>query len=186
MKREITIFRLHFVSPLHLGNERSDYAESLTTFHSDSMYAALTAALFKVGWKPPENFQGQLGCTISSLFPFYQKEKTPPVYFFPRARKQEIPNASSLKDFKAIKKIKWLDKAFFEAHIHGKELQELFQKGQNKGSNGHDFITGDYFTTAAIPGDFIYRQVTPRVTVARDGYSDAEPFYMERIFFNDN
>ncbi len=186
MKHKFTIFRLHFSAPLHLGNEREDYAESLGIIHSDSLYAALTAALFKVGWKPPENFEGHLGCTISSLFPFYQKEKETPVYFFPKSRKQEIMDEGLLEDHKKIKKIKWLDKEFFEAYAQGKSLQKLYSMGKTGKNDENEFHKGEYFTQAAIPENFISKQVFPRVTVSRNGKDDADPFYMERLFFSDH
>lgn len=186
MKHKFTIFRLHFTAPLHLGNEREDYAESLGIIHSDSMYAALTAALFKVGWKPPNEFKGHLGCTISSLFPFYQKEKEPPVYFFPKSRKQEIMEEGLLEDHKKIKKIKWLDKEFFEDYARGKSLQELYLRGKSGEKDENKYHKGDYFTKASIPENFISKQVFPRVTVSRNGKDDADPFYMERLFFKDN
>ncbi|MCF8233157.1 MAG: type III-A CRISPR-associated RAMP protein Csm4 [Bacteroidales bacterium] len=186
MKHNFTIFRLHFTAPLHLGNEREDYAESLGIIHSDSLYAALTAALFKVGWQPPEKFEGHLGFTISSLFPFYQKKEESPVYFFPKSRKQEIMEEGLLEDHKKIKKIKWLDKEFFEAYTQGKSMQELYSRGKNGKKDENKYLKGDYFTKDAIPENFISKQVFPRVTVSRNGKDDAEPFYMERLFFSDH
>lgn len=185
MKHNFTIFRLHFTAPLHLGNEREDYAESLGIIHSDSLYAALTAALFKVGWQPPEKFEGHLGFTISSLFPFYQKEGESPVYFFPKSRKQEIMEEGLLADHKKIKKIIWLDKDFFEAHAQGKSIQELYSRGKTGKKDENKYLKGDYFTKAAIPENFIAKQVFPRVTVSRNGKDEAKPFYMERLFFSD-
>jgi|LZCG01.1.fsa_nt_gb CRISPR-associated protein Csm4 len=187
MKHKFTIFRLHFSSPLHLGNEREDYAESLGIIHSDSLYAALTTALFKVGWQPPEKFEGHLGYAISSLFPFYQKdENQTPVYFFPKSKKQEIFNEELLEDHKKIKKIKWLDKDFFEDYAQGKSLQELYLHGKSGEKEENKYLKSEYFTQASIPENFISRQVFPRVKVSRNGKDDAEPFYMERLFFEGN
>lgn len=186
MKHSFTLYRLHFTAPLHLGNEREDYAESLGMIHSDAMYAALTAALFKVGWTAPEGFSGNLGFTISSLFPFYQKdENQTPIYFFPKSKKQEILDEEFLEEHKKIKKIKWLDKEFFEAYARGKSLQELYLNGKNEDKEENKYLKSEYLTQSDIPESFISKQVFPRVKVSRNGKDDAEPFYMERLFFSD-
>lgn len=186
MKRKFTLFRLHFTAPLHLGNEREDYTQSLGMIHSDSLYAALTAALFKVGWKPPEDFAGNLGFAISSLFPFYQKNASEAVvYFFPKARKQEMLDESLLERHKQIKKIQWLERSLFEKHIKGEPLTD-FYKANRPGTDQPEYIKGAYLCTQKIPENFISKQVFPRVKVSRDGQKDAEPFYMERLFFADN
>lgn len=187
MKHSFTLFRLHFTAPLHLGNEREDYAESLSMVHSDSMYAALTAALFKVGWNPPEDFQGHMGFTISSLFPFYQKDpEQAPVYFFPKSKIQEVLDEALLERHKQIKKIQWLDQEFFEKHLRGASLQEDYQKNMPETKNQPQYIKGAYLTKEDIPKNFISRQVFPRVTVSRDGKEEAEPFFMERLFLSDH
>ena len=40
-KQDIHIVKLNFETPLHIHNERADYAESVKQLHSDMMYAAL-------------------------------------------------------------------------------------------------------------------------------------------------
>ncbi len=187
MKHNFTLFRLHFTAPLHLGNEREDYAESLSMVHSDSLYAALTAALFKIGWNPPEDFQGHLGFTISSLFPFFQRDQDQaPVYFFPKSKMQEVLDEALLERHKQIKKIQWLDQDFFEKHLRGESLQEDYQKNMPETKDQPQYIVGSFLTQMDIPQSFISKQVFPRVTVSRDGKEDAEPFYMERLFFSDH
>ena len=76
--RQYTAYLLHFPGPLHIGDVRDDYGVSLKTISSDTMYAAITATLAKIGETIPED--GNLGCTISSLFNMqrlhqYQKTK---------------------------------------------------------------------------------------------------------------
>ena len=48
-KKQFTVYRLHFTSPLHIGDAREDYGISLKTLSSDTLYAALTATLAKMG-----------------------------------------------------------------------------------------------------------------------------------------
>ena len=58
-KRKFTIYKLHFTSPLHIGDARDDYSVSLKTIASDTMYAALTSCLAKLGESIPP--KGDLG-----------------------------------------------------------------------------------------------------------------------------
>lgn len=172
-------YKLHFTSPLHLGDARDDYSVSLQTMDSDTMYAALISCLAKLGKEIPEN--GDLGCTISSLFPFYQKEKTTndtAVYFFPKPLKQTLPTSEkAIEERKKVKKVAWLDPSYFSKALNGEQLfdDETIENLKN----------GVYLTNEVIDKNFITSQVSPRVVVSRDGQEDAKPFYMDRISFND-
>lgn len=160
-----------------MGDARDDYSVSLKTIASDTMYAALTSCLAKLGKEIPES--GDLGCTISCLFPFYQKEKgTDAVLFFPKPLKQTLPALNDLTKAKSVKKVLWLDKTYFEKVISG---EQLFVNDCDV-----DNVKGDFLTSASMFDEkFISSQVFPRVTVSRDGSEDAKPFYMDRIFFKD-
>lgn len=176
-KHSFTIYKLHFTSPLHIGGARDDYSVSLKTIASDTMYAALTSCLAKLGKEIPNN--GDLGCTISSLFPFYQKEKgTDAILFFPKPLKQTLPALNDLTKAKSVKRVSWLDKSYFEKVING---EQLFANDSDV-----DNVKGDFLTSNSMFNEkFISSQVFPRVTVSRDGSEDAKPFYMDRIFFKD-
>ena len=67
------IFKLHFTSPLHIADRHEDNSNSLKTIQSDTLYAALMACLAKTGTEIPDD--GNLGFTVSSLFPYYQRER---------------------------------------------------------------------------------------------------------------
>jgi CRISPR-associated protein Csm4 len=185
MKKEFLIYKLHFTTPLHLGNERDDYADSLHTINSDTMYAALTAVLAKIGYGFGENFNGDLGFSISNLFPYYQKDSgdNKPVYFFPKAKKIDMLPDDLMPIHKDIKKIQYLDLDFFEKYLNGSNLTEYYKAKNDK--DGYVNIKGSYLTAKNIEKDFITAQVFPRVKVVRSGEGDAEPFYMERLFFKD-
>lgn len=176
-KHTFKIYKLHFTSPLHIGDARDDYSVSLKTIASDTMYAALISCLAKLGKEIPD--RGDLGCTISSLFPFYQKEKgTDAILFFPKPLKQTLPALNDLTKAKSVKKVSWLDKTYFEKIING---EQLFA---NEGDV--DNVKGDFLTNNSMFDEkFIFSQVFPRVTVSRNGSEDAKPFYMDRIFFKD-
>ncbi len=173
-KHTFNIYKLHFTSPLHLGDAREDYGVSLKTITSDTMYAALISCLAKLGIEIPNN--GDLGCTISSLFPFYQKDKgSDAVLFFPKALKQTLPTSEkAVEERKKVKKVAWLDAQAFSKMLKG---EQLFDDATI------DNIQGEYLTGKEIDKDFISSQVSARVSVSRDGQEDAKPFYMDRITF---
>ncbi len=171
---KFTIYKLRFTSPLHLGDERADYDKSLTVYHSDSLYAAVTAVLARVGKKVPKT--GDWGFTVSSLFPYYQKgEKDEAVYFLPKIKKQDNFDPEIRKK---VKKIAWLDLDYFNNYIAGKELFS--------GNIKDEHFKKSYLTSRNIDEDFISSEVNPRVTVSRTGKEEAKPFYMDRLYFSDN
>lgn len=180
-KHSFTVYKLHFTSPLHIGDARDDYSVSLQTVASDTLYAALTSCLAKFGEAVPND--GDLGFTISSLFPFYQKERDKEgedtaVYFFPKPLKQRLPELKNIDDRKKIKKVAWLDQDYFSKVLKG---ETLFGIDSNDAQN----INGSFLTTSRIDSSFISSQVSQRVKVSRDGKEDAVPFYMDRVCFKD-
>ncbi len=172
---KFNIYKLRFTTPLHLGDERADYGTSLQTIHSDTMYSAIISSLAKIGVEIPKN--GDFGFSISSLFP-YTKADGSDVYFLPKLKSQNIPSAKLLDVTKKIKKVEWLDIDFYNRHINGENLfDEKFNPNQ---------LSGKYLSVKSIDEKFITKEVNPRVKVSRDWSEDAEPFYMERIYFKEN
>lgn len=173
----LKVYKLHFTSPLHLGNVRDDYSVSLKTIASDTMYAALISCLAKLGKDIPAN--GDLGCTITSLFPFYQKDSShDSVFFLPKPLKQSLPHSEkAIVERKKIKKVAWIDSALFSKALKG---EQLFND-----STIDSCIKGEYMTSKDIDEKFIVSQVSQRVVVSRSGQEDAVPFYMDRVTFKD-
>ena len=105
------LYRLHFLSPLHIGDQRGDNDISLKTIHSDTLYAALMSCMVRQGKPIPDN--GELGFTISSLFPYYQKTvEDAPTYFLPLPKSSNIMHSSIRNDssvLKKMKKVAWID-----------------------------------------------------------------------------
>ncbi len=175
-KTSFNVYRLHFTTPVHLGDSREDYSKSHVTMSSDAMYAAITACLAKIGDKIPEN--GDLGCTISDLFPYYQKQAkdAKPIYFMPKPLYQNLPQLKDISKAKAVKKVKWLDVAYMQKVLMGAKLFD----GEGKDL---DDIQGDYLCHEMINSKFINSQVSERVTISRNYSVDAIPFYMDRVTF---
>ncbi len=173
---KLNLYKLHFTTPLHLGDVRDDYGISLKTMASDTMYAALISCLAKLGKLVPE--KGDLGCTISGLFPFYQKNKdSEAVLFFPKPLKQLLPDSdNAIKERKKVKKVAWLDAHSFSKVLNGDRLFDDANISQ---------LDGEYLTTKDIDQNFIVSQVSPRVIISRNGEENTKIFYMDRIVFKD-
>ena len=100
------IYKLHFTAPLHIGDKRDDEGVSMKTIQSDTLMAALTAVLAKVGNKIPAD--GNLGFTVSCLFPYYQSGKEGRVsYFLPMPLQSRLPELTDVGNAKAVKKFRW-------------------------------------------------------------------------------
>ena len=170
------IYKLHFTTPLHLGDERADYGISLQTIHSDTMNSAIVSSLAKIGVEIPKD--GDFGFCISSLFPF-TKADGKNVYFLPKLKSQTIPSAKMQAIAKKIKKVEWLDIDYFNKHING---ENIFDDNFNQNQ-----LFGKYLTVESIDENFITKEINPRVKVPRDYnvVKDAEPFYMERIYLKE-
>lgn len=172
----LKIYKLQFTSPLHISDCRDDYSVSLRNIASDTMYASLTACLAKMGEAIPAD--GDLGCTISSLFPYYQKSvDTDPVYFLPMPLRSMPYNLNDQTKAKAIKKVAWVDSKYYSDILNGKDLvcdgkEELAR------------IKKAYYTDMDIDPDFICAELMQRASMpCRTGHEDTVPYFMERLSF---
>lgn len=175
----LKICKLHFTSPLHIGDRKNDdYGNSLKTISSDTIYAAMTAVLATSGVSIPES--GDLGFVVSSLFPYYQQTaESTPVFFFPQPLQSQLPRLADLGQRKKVKKVKWLDTSYFENVLSGAHLFE------NADQDIRD-IHGEYLSSQQVPSDFLCSQVIQRVTLkSRVGDEDALPYYVDRVSFRD-
>ncbi len=172
------VFKLHFTTPLHISNVQDDYGISLKSIESDTMYAAITATLPKLGIEVPQD--GHLGCCISSLFPFYQKNNdSTPILFFPKPLKQPLINIADSTLRKKVKKVVWLDKNYFEKQLNGVPICI---------EDDFNHIVGEFMlkNKELLPDDgkFISSQVSVHAIVSRCG-EDTKPYYMDRLYFKD-
>lgn len=179
------IYRLHFTAPLHISDQREDASVSQKTIHSDTLHAALISCLAKVGKNVPED--GDLGCVISDLFPYYQqKTNDEPTYFLPMPLQSTLPQLADPADAKKVKRIQWVD-----VKLYGKLLQgEKFFSGKRDDLN---LIQSSFLTTTKLPEDakgskdFVKSEVMQRVKIEdRTGKEPAMPYYVDRISFKDN
>lgn len=171
---ELQLYKLHFTTPVHFGNNREDYGISLQTLQSDTLYSALISCLAKVGYDIPQD--GDLGLVTSSLFPFYQRSsESKALFFLPKPLNHSLPKLDDVKEIKRVKKVNWIDVDYFQKALKGEPIVETANDVQN--------IHGEFLTSAQIENDFISSQVMSRVTVSRTAQEDAKPFYMDRVYF---
>ncbi len=176
------IYKLHFTSPLHIGDRHESNDTSLTTIQSDSLYAALTSCLAMTGYNIPDN--GDLGFTISSLFPYYQRgNESQPVFFLPLPIQARISELADVSMAKKIKKIQWVDTDIYNDILSGETLFEKIDVIL-------PFVQGSYLTKVSLPEDvngskeFVKSEVSQRVTLnSRIGDEDAKPYYVDKILF---
>jgi CRISPR type III-A-associated RAMP protein Csm4 len=181
LKKTFQTYSLYFQMPLHIGDVRpDDYGNSESFIRSDTLMAAITSMLGKIG-KIGDDFNGQFSFRVSSLFPFTTiGDKVH--YFFPKlstAMPVKTEKDKPLEYAKKLKKLKWLDLHYFEAQLNQHEFNQFGNEAQKD-------IRGEFCSTAALPEDgFVTKQVSQRVTIPRERVEgeDPTPFYMERLFF---
>ena len=176
------VYKLHFTAPLHIGDQHDDLGNSQKVIQSDTLYAALMSCLAKSGESLPE--EGDLGFTVSSLFPYFQKDKdSAPVYFLPipmQAKRADLADASMAKK---VKKVQWVDSTLYSKVLSGESLFEGTEKYIPN-------IKESYLTAFELPEDvngsreFVRSEVSERVTLqSRTGDEDAKPFYVDKLLF---
>ncbi len=179
MKRRFHVFKLKFVSPLHLAKGNTEYYDdSEEVLHSDSLMSALYACARTLSpSEPGEAFFNQF--RISSAFPFYKDE-----LFFPRPmlRLPEVKaNYSSSKRSKLIKNLKFLGQSAFEQLISGK-LDEI-HPGNFIDLSQHFYSLS---TSEETKAEIIKSEIQQRVSIPADRTNDPTPYYVERLHFTQN
>ena len=178
----LKIYKLHFTAPLHISDQHDDLGNSQKIIQSDTLYAALMSCLAKNGEDLPED--GELGFTVSSLFPYFQKDKdSSPVYFLPIPMQSRQADLADVTKAKTVKKVQWIDSNLYSSVLSGESLFD--------GTDSYiPYIQGNYLTTYELPEDingskeFVRSEVSQRVTImSRTGEEDAKPFYVDKILF---
>lgn len=172
---ELAAYKLYFEGPLHISDARSDYGKSESMLHSDTLYAALLAVQGQLS----DNVNADLGCTISSLFPFTLTSEGDSVYFFPKPLVQlQTYLEKEYEDIKKLKRVEWLDKTYFEEMLIG-----TFSSPINPQT-----IQGSFLTSEKIDKEFMFSQVVPRVAVPRssdENEGETNIFYIDRTYFKE-
>lgn len=180
----LKIYKLHFTSPLHIGDQHEEEGVSYRIIASDTLHAALMACLAKIGTPIPDT--GDLGFTLSSTFPYYQKEATSsPIYFLPMPMQATLPKLTDVSKAKKVKKAQWVDTALYDKILSGENLFDgtdaylpNIQERYLTQTNIHEDMNGSK--------EFIKSEVAQRVRIEdRTGQEDAKPYFVDRIVFRD-
>jgi len=171
------IYRLYFKSPVHISSAKDDLASSRRMMHSDTLYAAITDTWYLLypDVPAPEDY------TVSSLFPFYEYEKRKFEYFFPKPKISYEVDPKEV-EIKAVKKIRWLAKEFFEKWISGRNIFDEMEKEDLTELLSRVKKNGGYLSYHMDHSPLV-SSLTPRVAVPRAQGEDSRPFEFEKLFF---
>ena len=170
-----TLIKLKNMTPLHIGTGKENYDFSSSDLHSDTLSAALAAMkMQKQSNADTKAFMESF--IISSAYPFIGNH-----YFLPKPQGKvniQVTDAEEYVSRKKLKRIKYIEINLWNDLIAGKELH--VQTAQIKGTFLLENLSEKDF-------DMPYKsQVNQRVTVPRDLDKDAEPFFFEWTYFQEN
>lgn len=169
-----TVYRLTFVTPLHISNIRADYGKSEQTIHSDTLVAAVMqmwARTGNTGW-----IEQHKHMALSSLFPWLTDQKGQIRYFLPRPRlwrnSEHQFSANHFDKHKEFKKIAWIEAACYSDYLH----DTLTVKPEN--------MQGAFYANPlGNKPELFGKAIMPRIMRPRDEHEPTRIFYMDRLFF---
>jgi len=174
--KDITVYKLRFKAPLHIGTQGIGYETTDEIIHSDTIFSALMILWHNFYNDSIEEICQNPPFVVSSAFPF--KCET---YFFPKPKSRIAKESEG--DFirgKKLKKVKYVSKNILENFLLGNELE----------FDGSDTLQNGKFWVAKneLPRDEILfrdREV-PRVTIDRVSNSSDIFYFSEIIFAEDS
>ena len=166
-----TIVKLKNLTPLHIGTGKENYDFSADDLQSDTISAALAAIRAQSGKSNDiESFLNSF--SISSAFPYSAQH-----YFLPKMQGKisiEVEGSSKEIKRKELKKIKYIEIPLWE----------------KINANEHVIVTeGQLQQNYLLSGINVFSQpaksqVMQRVAIPRGDGQDAEPFYFNWTYFN--
>lgn len=166
-----TIVKLKNLTPLHIGTGKENYDFSADDLQSDTISAALAAIRAQSGKSNDiESFLNSF--SISSAFPYSASH-----YFLPKAQGKinvEVEGSNKEAKRKELKKIKYIEIPLWEKLIFNEQVAvKEHQLQQN-----YLLANASEFSHPAKS------HVMQRVTIPRGDGQDAEPFYFDWTYFN--
>lgn len=169
------VVKLKHLSPLHIGTGKENYDFSSTVLQSDTLSAALAAIRVQKG--KMDDVEGFLSSfTISSAFPYYGD-----ILFMPKPNGKISVNVTDMEEYssrKKLKKVKFVEFDLWKRLLCGEPVNVT--SSQLKDS----FL----LSTKSVPA-FVtpYKsQVNQRVSVPRNEGADAEPFFFDWTYYQEN
>ena len=167
------VFKLHFLTPLHIGLGRSTYDFSSSELHSDTITAALASIKAQQGASSEEIADMLRKVVVSSAFPYVGDMLFLPKPLFVDQINIEGKDVAEYR--KAVKSVQYIESSVWTGllsgqpvHITESQLKDkyIIPKGRN------EFINP------------IRKQVACRASVSRSGEDNTEPFYFEWLYFD--
>jgi len=163
------LIRLSFLSPLHISNGGNYYDRGDDFLHSDTLYSAIIQQLANI---EPSLAANPKGFNFSSAFPFTKNDKGFS-YFFPKPYFPIIKKAEGINGLsKKLKKLKWIEKSYFEKLLAKDSFQDL----------NFQHIQKEYLSSEKINESFIKKEVQLRIGLPADK-EDTDVYYIEKTFF---
>lgn len=159
------------LSPIHIGTGRESYDTSAGELQSDTLSAALAAVGVTTGLCPdPKALLSSL--KISSAFPYWGE-----TYFLPKPQGRLNAVVDGLEDHayrKHLKAVRYVATPLWQSLAAGMTLHIDSMQ-----------VRGQFLIPADTDmGQICRSQVNQRVGVARDGATDAEPFFFEWHYYD--
>lgn len=165
------VIKLRNLSPIHIGTGRESYDISAGELHSDMLSAALAAVSISTGiCKDVLSLLSSI--RVSSAFPYWDK-----LYFLPKpqGRLNAVIEGQHEHEYrKRLKNIRYVDLSLWKQLANGETLHLGSRQVQNQ------FLVSSDKTI----GKICQSQVSQRVSVSRDGHSDAEPFFFDWHYYD--
>ena len=169
------VVKLKHLSPFHMGTGKENYDFSSSMLQSDTLSAALAAMRVQKGEK--DDVEGFLDSfTVSSAFPYCGN-----ILFLPKPNGKISVNVTDMEEYPSRKKLK---KVKFVEFDQWKQL--LGGETVNVASSQ---LKDCFLLSPKAVSEFVtpYKsQVNQRVSVPRNDGADAEPFFFDWTYYQEN
>lgn len=175
------LYKLRFITPLHVSANGSNYEDAEALIHSDTLYSALCSVASQVyqntQWVSVFLNQNESRIHISSTMPYFKDSLFLPKPFSFSPGNFDQWDYSIQKAWKKVAFFSW--DAFREAIIEGRPIEEKEVKNQvSSGAFSHQ-------AAALPPGKLFEFREVPRVTLDRISNSSTLFFYGDVTFIQD-
>lgn len=164
---ETYLYKLKFLTPLHLSSDPLSLGKSEVMLHSDTLFSAIANSYLML-FEKDSNFVTEPPFTISSAFPYYGNT----LFIKKPLKNLNLPYQEFIDLRKKIKKADFISMNLFEKFASG---EEIHLTGENFAENG--FITDN-----PIKEDIFTSGERPRASVPRTE-GDTTIFYSNAIYF---
>lgn len=173
---EITLYKLNFNAPLHIGAHGVGYEETGNMIHSDTLFSAILSLWHNFYEDDIESLCKMVPFNISSAFPFKQD-----MFFFPRpmVRIGKETEGENQKE-KKLKRVEFISQQLMESILKG-DCGSLEFNEEDTFQNGTFWHPNMPFFNKNEEILFAEREL-PRVVIDRNTNS-SEIFYFSEIIF---